>query len=410
MRNVLLCMSVLISTQVIAQPECRKAGEVCVAPNQTRNIEGLSVFRECWEWKDTYECRSEEMVNDCQPLRDRGCAQIGSVCVSRDSDGGCTSYEQTYNCPSTPESYTERTVCEQSTFCQDGSQSCFDTSSQEDNNFAQSVVMMEIMRQAGVYGVNASNVEFFKGAMEECSKKGINGAVVTNCCKPAGGGQNFTNQTLSSMVNMATGPQQTAKMGTKMVYDMLYASTDNSLLKRGVAAMAEGAGTGGLNSASSSYGISFEFDADAGIEYMSLDPQTFQLKIQQMMLEELQQWLSCSPEEQTFGMKRGQNLCAYIDTYCSNSELGVCTTKREKHCCFNSKLAKIINRQGRAQLGLDMTVCSGFSQTQFQSLDFSQMDFSEFIADIVPKNPNQSQVTEQVRQTVEQKVQDYYQQ
>ena len=68
-------------------------------------------------------------------------------------------------------------------------------------------------------------------------------------------------------------------------------------------------------------------------------------------------------------MKRGQNLCVHVGTYCSRKVLGVCLEKKERHCCFNSKLARIINRQGRAQLGLPMNSCGGFNQAQLQALE-----------------------------------------
>lgn len=124
----------------------------------------------------------------------------------------------------------------------------------------------------------------------------------------------------------------------------------------------------------------------------------------------VQEWLSCDSAEQVMAMKRGQNLCVHIETYCSKKVLKVCVEKKERHCCFNSKLAKIINRQGRAQLGMPMNSCGGFNQAQLQALDFSRIDLSEFIADIVPKDVPASTMSNRVQQTVNQKVQSYYDQ
>jgi conjugal transfer mating pair stabilization protein TraN len=90
--------------------------------------------------------------------------------------------------------------------------------------------------------------------------------------------------------------------------------------------------------------------------------------------------------------------------------LGVCLEKKERHCCFNSKLARIINRQGRVQLGLPLNSCGGFNQAQLQALDFSRMDLSEFIADISPKDIPASSLGQRVQQTVNERVQGYYEQ
>lgn len=60
--------------------------------------------------------------------------------------------------------------------------------------------------------------------------------------------------------------------------------------------------------------------------------------------------LGCSREEMLLHEKDVQGLCAYVGTYCSSSFLGVCLTKRKVYCCFESKLSRILQEQGRLQL------------------------------------------------------------
>lgn len=51
--------------------------------------------------------------------------------------------------------------------------------------------------------------------------------------------------------------------------------------------------------------------------------------------------------------RRSQQECARLRrTYCSKKFLGVCLTKRKAYCCFESKLARILQEQGRRQLGV----------------------------------------------------------
>jgi len=94
----------------------------------------------------------------------------------------------------------------------------------------------------------------------------------------------------------------------------------------------------------------------------------------------------CSSNEQRLALSRKGALCHYVGSYCSNRNLFGCTSRKETHCCFKSKLARIIHEQGRVQLGMnwgsaEAPNCTGITIEQLQSLDFSQIDFSEFYAD-----------------------------
>ncbi len=98
----------------------------------------------------------------------------------------------------------------------------------------------------------------------------------------------------------------------------------------------------------------------------------------------------CSSNEQRLALSRKGGLCHYVGSYCSNKTLFGCTSRRETHCCFKSKLARIIHEQGRVQLGLAWGSaknpnCTGITIEQLQSLDFSLIDFSEFYADAMGK-------------------------
>lgn len=106
----------------------------------------------------------------------------------------------------------------------------------------------------------------------------------------------------------------------------------------------------------------------------------------------------CDGDDRTLKDKREKGLCHYVGTYCSSSVLGICTKKKEAHCCYGSKLARIIQEQGRPQLGLGWgsaksAKCEGFTVDQFARLDLSRVDFSEVMAEFVEaaKLPDQLQ-------------------
>ena len=121
--------------------------------------------------------------------------------------------------------------------------------------------------------------------------------------------------------------------------------------------------------------------------------------------------LGCDREEVLLHQRDAQGLCAYVGTYCSDSFLGACLTKKKVYCCFESKLSRILQEQGRRQLnkpwGKPKTEqCLGFTIAEFARLDLSQMDFSEVYAEFTAaaRLPDELQATTEIQQ----KIEDYY--
>ena len=122
--------------------------------------------------------------------------------------------------------------------------------------------------------------------------------------------------------------------------------------------------------------------------------------------------LLCSREEMLLDVKDRLGLCHYVGEYCSSHFLFVCATMRKTYCCYQSKLARVIQEQGKAQLGLNFGTaksasCAGFTVAQFSQLDLSKMDFTEVFSDFTSavSLPNSLQTSTEIQQ----KVQAYYQ-
>src|SRR3546814_5210487 len=80
--------------------------------------------------------------------------------------------------------------------------------------------------------------------------------------------------------------------------------------------------------------------------------------------------------------------CHKVGTYCSSSVRCICKTKRTAYCCFESKLSRVLQEQGRTQLGKPWDKpkkeqCLGFTIDEFARLDLSVMDFTEVYADFM---------------------------
>ena len=105
----------------------------------------------------------------------------------------------------------------------------------------------------------------------------------------------------------------------------------------------------------------------------------------------------CKPSEMELDVRDRMGLCHEIGWYCSGSFLGICHSRRRSSCCFLSKLTRILQEQGRAQLNKGWGTakkpdCAGFTIDEFASLDLSKMDFTEVYKEFVEaaKLPNEA--------------------
>jgi conjugal transfer mating pair stabilization protein TraN len=119
----------------------------------------------------------------------------------------------------------------------------------------------------------------------------------------------------------------------------------------------------------------------------------------------------CSSQEMMLDVKDRMGLCHYVGTYCSDKVLGVCTSKRKNYCCFESKLSRILQEQGRAQIGKTWGKakepdCKGFLIEEFQKLDLSKMDFTEVYSEFI----DAAKVPDEVQTSIEiqDKIDEYY--
>ncbi|HEX7856799.1 MAG TPA: conjugal transfer protein TraN [Sphingobium sp.] len=99
----------------------------------------------------------------------------------------------------------------------------------------------------------------------------------------------------------------------------------------------------------------------------------------------------CDQQDMEVGMLEGSGMCHWVGGYCSSKILGICVQRSQGHCCFNTKLGRIIQEQGRPQLksfnsigwgSPEQPYCRGFTPEEFQALDFSRMDLSEYYSEL----------------------------
>ena len=361
--------------------------DVCVDGPGTRNINGLDVYRDCWRYQAAFTCQSANYVDDCQPLRDRGCSQIGSSCIDTNAQGACMLYEQTWQCRVSGGSTSTITDCGTQLFCLDDR--CFDTSSVPDADFAKAVTGLEVEREAGKY-LDPNTLMVFQGYDNRCHKK-LFGLV--NCCKGAG-----VSTSLLTDLNLITAAGGPALGGSSYTYDALFTSDAADLAIAGFESLfAAGGGSSALAGL-----VAGDLAVSTFIE--ALVPGSWSIAL---IAIEVSGILECEKAEQVLGLKRDNRLCHDVGSYCSARVpvLRTCTETTQTYCCFNSRISRILNEQGRPQIGKgwggpEGPDCSGFTITELQSLDFSRMDLSEFFAEIAPTLPDVGAIRSRAQQKI----------
>ena len=97
---------------------------------------------------------------------------------------------------------------------------------------------------------------------------------------------------------------------------------------------------------------------------------------------------SCNTEEKALAEAKKRKLSIYVGAYCAHKVLGVCIEKKEGYCQFDSKLAKIVQDQGRrGQLGIGFGSgsspdCRGLTVPELQRLNFDNINFADFYDDL----------------------------
>ena len=389
---------------VVAQAAtCVKLSEVCIEGPSTKVISGQPVHRECWRYEARYNCMSAALnTSECDELRARGCGQISSTCVEA-SVSGCSLFENKFRCEVSPAQTQQVADCGTQTFCLGGN--CFDAGHPNDADFARVAASMEAVREAGMY-MDEGSLTLFNGKAGTCTHK-LGGLV--NCCKTKSGGAPTNSQSFRAVTQAAGFGYDYAR--STYMYDALFRSDAPDWVLKGL--FGGGAGQS-LNPSFSYYGFTGTFNAaslsssaiileNTGNFVVAFDPVSFAVGIAiQFVMSAL---LSCDQDDQMVAMRKSNRLCVHVGSYCSTKVAGVCLAKKESYCCFNSRLARIINEQGRGQIGKSFGSaqspnCTGFAPQELQSLDFGRMDLSEFYSEIQPKNLDTAAIQNAIKNRV----------
>ena len=93
---------------------------------------------------------------------------------------------------------------------------------------------------------------------------------------------------------------------------------------------------------------------------------------------------NCSASERELAEERNAGNTHYLGRYCSKRTFfGICIRRSRAWCLFGSKLGRILQQQGRAQLGVGWSDCRGLTVAEIEGIDFASLDLSEFTEDLM---------------------------
>lgn len=447
---------------------CQIAAETCTSTSPSEplppGIDPAEVAPDgCYEKKQTWACVTGELINDCAKLEeDSSCTLKSGPSTDPEMviDGVDTATTYVYTCETAPGSSYEIRDCSGRVECLDPD-NCFDTSSEPDQDMAEFAARLETAREVAKY-MDPDDLTIFDGAGAKCK------SWPKNCCTGSKDLPMKSNRDLINgpAVDVAWYLGTEAfDAASSYVYDMMYSSF-GPYIEAGKQALAEAAGniaaagsdavssitssvaagtpsaasaaasagseatsaaasavtdgaasTAAPSVAASFYGVSFwsggaeavnmfgqtvsSFGSFGGIQ-IGFDPYTLAFQLAVMVIMELS---SCDADDIQDGAKVAQGLCHKTGSY-KKRKLGVVYERGNEYCCYNSKLARIVNEQGRAQIGKGWGSCEGFTIDEFEQLDFSRMDLSEFFNDIIPRDLEA--VKGQIDTYVESRTQDHY--
>jgi hypothetical protein len=371
-----------------------------------------------WWSKVKFLCEGESLEG-CQALIDAGCVLYSQRCL----DSDCKKYEFVYHCGDPGiKGYTVAYSCAGEIRCM--GTDCVDASYEANTDFASAAAAIETLNQ---YRVDSQENRIFPGEAKQCQ------ASPNNCCRKAGGGVSvgdYVNaaRNVASLYSYATG-------GATATWTA-YAEAFSYVLTGGE----YGTLSGLLGETISSYlgttsatlfteigyvnsDIAMHIGADL-MQQGSMNLITVNVELISALatvatvitialvvysiVKFVYDWMfQCKKEDIITSSKLQLRLCHYVGSK-KSKKLGVFTKKTNVYCCFNSILARIIHEQGRPQIGIgwgsaDSPNCRGFTPEELASIDFSRIDFREYMQYVEYKTEISPEEMEEIANKIKQK-------
>ncbi|HDX9006505.1 TPA: conjugal transfer protein TraN [Aeromonas dhakensis] len=217
-------------------------------------------------------------------------------------------------------------------------------------------------------GLCLDQMFIFNGRAQDCKMPGVSNAF-KNCCKSEG---KALSDDAGSLMSMSQ---------TMSTVSHIYSAATEAYTAYNAAIQAGQTAAAAMNS-----GVA------AAQNYMmvAFDPTSLAISV---AIYVVMKYLAtaCDQLSMETALMNDSGYCHKVGTYCKKKIKFIgCVQKAQSHCCFNSKLARIIHEQGRPQLKTGINnwgspespLCRGFTPEEFQAVDFGKIDLTEYIDEI----------------------------
>lgn len=283
--------------------ECALASKTCIEGPETRVINGLPVYKDCWKYSEEYACLSGEKVSTCDSIDANACSVKNEECILRDSHGTCTSTVVTYTC-SHKTSDSSVISCGNQMFCM--GDDCYDASYEPNNELGLAAAYLGTALKAGTEVEDINEIDIFTGHKSTCTQYPLN---TVDCCDDSG----WANGNVSGCDN-----------------------TDLQLIE-----------------------------------------------------------------------ERKNKLTHLVGTYCAKTLplVNTCIKYKQSYCTYGSMLARLFQEGARPQLNMTWGTpedpsCSGVTPEQLKHVDFSLIDFQEYIDHLQVTSINNDELQQKVAEKV----------
>lgn len=392
-------------------PSCKlKSNEVVIA-EETRVINGLSVTRNPWKRRETWSCDRSTPVNTCTPVA--GCELIGKSCAGNAPDGSCSLELNRYRCESP---VPNEPVVETPVDWVGGGM--HDNACPSKGNGAcklTSTTCSQPGETKFIDGVAVTPPCWEETDTYTCEAMGDTGS---NCSPPSG-------CEMTSQVCLDDVPDDQCK-----AWENIYTCKKETVVESTTNSCQTKVCIGDLCVGNDDEGDTDMPDALAALLIAQMAGQDYEkdltifkgtpMRCRKAVLGfrnccKDSGWgvdlglTQCSEEEKTLMIRQEAKATHYVGTYCSQkSFFGICTEKAMRYCAFEGTLAKIVHQAGRPQIGKGWGTpkeadCSGFTVEEFQQLDLTNVDFSEFTDDLMNKInvPDSASTVGRLQQSIE---------
>ncbi len=394
-------------------PYCRLTANEVLIGNETRIINGLSVTRDPWKRRETWTCDRSSPIDTCGPVKT--CMVVREDCGRLDPHGQCSALEKTYR-------------------CEDPMPGAGTPSGEVTDHVGGDIEAPDSCRQSSQVGCRKQGTECTGGG----GTKMINGVPTTtgcweetdtyiceyarpdtNNCTPPSGCELMRQECLDG----AVGSDQCR------TFENVYQCKKEVLVEETLSTCQTKVCIGDMCIGQDDEGSSDLPDALAAMLIAQMAGEDYSKNLTIFKGEPMRcrkavlgfrncckdsGWgvdiglTQCSAEEETLMIRQEAKATHYVGTYCSQkSFLGVCLEKAMRYCSFDGTLARIVQEHGRPQINKGWGTpqnanCDGFSVEEFERLDLSDADFSDFTDDAMNKitNPDQNSTLGRISENI----------